>query len=252
MLGQYGLTCDFLYQDAHYMVISREPALTEGEMNTLQTKMLQYNQVPRLLPIEFEQTDEYLRIRYHLRDKRMLSAALLTDSISCQQLYNLLFQLACAIEESKKFLLSSDQFILHEDYIFIGDNYSDIYTTYLPLAHIAGAAELHIQLKTLATRLLCHVKEISGSGVQHLLKFLNKEYFSVSDFKQAMMQIMLKPSDELPAELEQTIQTVERFVLPRYDLDTVRKPAAASLFLILILLIILTVNPSKALAFILS
>ena len=76
-----------------------------------------------------------------------------------------LAQIVTALEDSKLYMLQPENYILHEDYLFIEGSLhlGTLYLTYVPVATIeASGTRLPLMLKELMTRLLASVTELKG------------------------------------------------------------------------------------------
>ena len=84
--------------------------------------------------------------------------------------FGLLLQIVTALEDSKLYMLQPENYILHEDYLFIEGSLhlGTLYLTYVPVAAIeASGTRLPLMLKELMTRLLASVTELKGEGYRH-------------------------------------------------------------------------------------
>ncbi|NEW06495.1 FHA domain-containing protein [Paenibacillus sp. SYP-B3998] len=86
----------------------------------------------------------------------MLAHVLKVEGITKQQLAKLLYAIVCALEERKNFMLHESGYVLRDNFIFIGMDWSDVYLTYVPLTErsdeVTLLAKLHLLIEQLASR----------------------------------------------------------------------------------------------------
>lgn len=129
----FGLRYEFVYRHGHYMVLSKEEGLDTKALSTLQVRMLEANHIPKLLPLEIQEVDHRISLHYNLSAKRMLSHVVKVDGLSKQHFAKLMYAIVCALGESKDYMLYETGYVLKDNFIFIGSDWSDVYLTYVPL-----------------------------------------------------------------------------------------------------------------------
>jgi hypothetical protein len=101
-------------------------------------------------------------------------------------------------------MLNESQYLLKENFIFIGSEITDVYLTYLPFQQLVGVIPLHTQVGMLIERLIKIVVPDERAGLDELLKACNED-FNLSAFKQKLLEWMGKP---------------QMNKLPQYELET--------------------------------
>ncbi|WP_117168165.1 DUF6382 domain-containing protein [Paraliobacillus sediminis] len=181
------LNYDFTQQNGHFMIISREGnPLTSDDLAAIQVNMLKSNEIEKVLPIEVEEIDFHVKLYYEITAKKILSQVLREKKLSMQEFYQLLYQIVAAIDASMEYMLEEQNFILDEDFIFIEKDFQDIHLTYLPLSQVSGKPELRDEFKDLFFKLVGHVNELTGSGVQQLTNYINDPSFNVHALKKKL------------------------------------------------------------------
>lgn len=115
----YGLTRDFVRNGGAFMTLEKENGLRMQELSRVQLGMLSSNRIPRILPVHTREIDQNVTLQYDISGYKMLSQMLRSGQIALPVLYNLLFQLADALEECRQYMLEPQNLWLHEEYIFI-------------------------------------------------------------------------------------------------------------------------------------
>jgi CRISPR/Cas system CSM-associated protein Csm2 small subunit len=132
----YGLSYEYVDKNGRYLVVSRDNVLTNQDLNNIQVKMLLANNIPYLVPIEIEERDFAVRIRYALGFMRTLKNFTHGRQLRPEEYYQFLLSLLNAIDDSKAYMLEEDKFLLNSNFIFIGRNLNEIYLVYLPLNRV--------------------------------------------------------------------------------------------------------------------
>lgn len=181
--GFGGFRTDFTLDRGTWMVLEREGGLPSGEVAAIEARMVQLHRIPRLVPIEIAERDFQVTFRYQISGKRMLSQAAKGSRLTIHDYYALLLQAAAVLDDSRTYMLNERNYILHENYIFIGVSYGDAFFTYVPVREWKEKASLQDEFRSLATNMLGYVDEMSGTGVQELLHELRKDDFSAQRLK---------------------------------------------------------------------
>lgn len=187
----YNYQFDFEQQNGHFMVIKGQESsdLTSEHLATVEVNMLKANTIDKMLPIDIEEIDFNVRLYYNTTDKRILSHVLREDSLSINELYELLYQIISGIETSKEYMLNEQHYIIQDDFIFIGKNLKDVYLTYLPLIEVEQKANIKEELRELLFKLVGQVRELTGDGVQQLMSALSDDNFNVGNVKKLLNQL---------------------------------------------------------------
>ncbi|MEC0270484.1 DUF6382 domain-containing protein [Paenibacillus anseongense] len=131
----FGLRYEFVYQHGHCMRLFKDDGegLTVDALSTLQIKMLEANTIPNMLPLEIQEIDHRISLLYSLTAKRMLAQVLKVEELSKSQFAKLMYAIVCAIDDSKNYMLHETGFVLKDNFIFIGSDWSDVFLTYVPM-----------------------------------------------------------------------------------------------------------------------
>ncbi|WP_334073692.1 MULTISPECIES: DUF6382 domain-containing protein [Paenibacillus] len=188
------LTADFIRDGGTYMVLGAKGGLHSGHLNRVQRNMLSSVSVPNLLRLDVREVDFEVSLHYEITGKRMLSQCLKQDKITMPELYNLLMQIAEALDECKQFMLSPLNFYLDENFIFVEDPLSSgiLYFTYLPFCEPLSDESPAKALTGLITKMITCVSSMEGGGIQQLLRFCSDELFSLPEFKNLLVRLMTK------------------------------------------------------------
>jgi hypothetical protein len=185
----YGLRYDFVHRHGLALKLHREGGMFAKELSDLQLQMLEANSIPKLLPIEIEEIDFQISLLYNLGSKRMLSHVVKSEGLSKTQFYKLLYTILCAINDSDNYMLNSTQYLLKDNFIFVGSELTDVYLTYLPLQLLVGEIPLFEQFRMLIQQLSDKLKEEEQEDSRKLLEACN-ETFSMAEFKQKLLTLM--------------------------------------------------------------
>jgi hypothetical protein len=203
---------DFIRAGDTLMVLSTENGIISSDINHVERQMLS-SPISGLLPIHIDEINFKVSFHYVITGKKMLSQCLKSDKLNLSYFYSLLLQIITILEDSKNYMLTHDNYILEEDYIFVEGSLSCavLYLTYVPL-NISKEREkkqqnIHktIQHKflSLVTSLLSHVQNIEGNGVQQLLALCKDEIFSFQQCKKLLLTLLTDDvSDEQSLQLQ--------------------------------------------------
>ncbi|NOU65046.1 FHA domain-containing protein [Paenibacillus sp. LMG 31461] len=188
----FGLRYEFVYRHGHLMELFKEGGLEASELSNLQVRMLEANQVPRLLPLDIHEVDSNIRLLYRLSSKRMLSHVLKVEHLSIRLLAKLMYAIVCTLDESKNYMLSEMNFVLKENFIFIGQDWSDVYLTYAPLDIAHDVDESFPSIDALLQKLILHLGEEEQVQLQAwMLTHVAKKSFHA--YKEALLKLMDEP-----------------------------------------------------------
>ena len=190
----YQLNYDYEQQNGHFLVLEsgETEKLTSDDLATIQVNMLKSNEIEKVLPLEIEEFNFDVRLFYRITQKRMLANVLREKPLLIHELYNLLHSIVSGIKNSSKYMLNEQNFILNDEFIFIGESLDEVYMTYLPLNQVPNKPELKMELKDLLMRLVGNVKELTGDGVQQLMNELDKEAFNLDSFETLLNDLKQK------------------------------------------------------------
>ena len=162
----FGLRYEFVFRHGHLMELYKEDGLAASELATLQVRMLEANQVPRLLPLDIHEVDSQLRLQYRLSSKRMLSHVLKVDAFSIHQSAKLMYAIVWRLDECKNYMLYEMNFVLKDNFIFVGQDWSDVYLTYVPIDMHQEGDDICPARDSLLSKLILHVGEEEHDQLQ--------------------------------------------------------------------------------------
>jgi len=154
------------------MLLSGEPALRREEMDEIDLAMLQQLRAPGLLPADWVEMDGQLTFRYALEGRRMLGHRLRLQPLAMQDYYALLLGVADILDACKPNLLREEAVLLNEDYLFAGDEWSDLRAAYVPLKAAGVGRRPCESVQLLAVRWVARVSHVDGAGLRHVLQLL--------------------------------------------------------------------------------
>lgn len=157
------------------MIVEREPPLTRAEINETQLRMLKRCEIPGLLPMELDECDGQVSLRYSLNGTRMLSEALRVSHWTMVEMMEALCRLAGALEECRLYLLDADRIRLRDEFIFVGRDWHDLRLTYLPID--MPTLYRADDLERLIVRWTMRVKEPEGQVLQQVLRLVATDGF---------------------------------------------------------------------------
>lgn len=166
----FGLKRDFVQNGGTSMVLDRAEGIQSSELNHVQLGMIRSSRIPHFLKLHMKEVDYKLTLEYDITGKKMLSQSLKSERMTLTEYYGLLLQIATALDDSKLYMLQPENYILHEEYLFIEGSIhlGTLYLTYVPLAaNETGSKQLPVSLKELMTRLLASVSELKGEEYRH-------------------------------------------------------------------------------------
>jgi len=191
----FGLKADFKQNGGTIMVMDRPDGIQSTELNHVQLGMIRSSKIPHLLKLHIKEVDFRVTLEYDITGKKMLSQALKSERMTLTEYYGLLLQIATALDDSKLYMLQPENYILHEDYLYIEGslNLGTLHLTYVPVAAIDdGSNNLPVLLKELMTRLLASVSELRGGGVQALMSFCSDTSFNLKGFKSLVVELLAR------------------------------------------------------------
>ncbi|MDQ0875401.1 hypothetical protein QFZ77_004060 [Paenibacillus sp. V4I3] len=189
----FGLRYEFVYRHGHYMVLYKEDGLDSKTLSTLQVRMLEANDVPNLLPLEIQEVDFRISLLYNLSAKRMLAHVLKVEGLSKQHFAKLMYAIVCALGESKNYMLFESGYVLKDNFIFIGSDWSDVFLTYVPLEPINDEDSVFKSLESLMKQLSQKLSDDERTAVVSWMETLSRNQ-SLQVYKENLLALM----DEQP------------------------------------------------------
>jgi hypothetical protein len=219
----------FEQRRGHFMILERNPPVSREEINETQLQMLRLCDIPGLLPLETEESDGQLSLRYSLSGTRMLSEAMRTSNWSMFDMMGALCRLCEVLEECRLYLLDADRIRLHDEFIFVGDDWHDLRFTYIPI----DMPTLHRadDLERLIIRWVLKVKEPDGLVLQKVLRLVATKGFmpiSISRYARQYLAGSHEASFTLPElSLSKSLSTMPSIMETQQDVQAESKPVPA-------------------------
>ncbi|MEC0128618.1 DUF6382 domain-containing protein [Paenibacillus pabuli] len=187
----YGLKRDFIRNGGAFMVLEKEEGLRMDELSRVQMGMLSSNQIPRLLPVHIRELDRNVTLHYDISGYKMLSQMLKSGKIELHVLYGLLFQLADTFTECRQYMLDSRKLQMQEDYIFIDGSMEqgELGMVYIPIMDTVEIDPTPQQFRELVIRLMAHVQELQGEGIQRVLQMCDSEHWDIRRLRELLLEL---------------------------------------------------------------
>lgn len=183
------LLFEFIEQNGSYLVFYGEAGLQSADLHPLQVRMLRQNVIEGLLPVTFDETDLVIRLRYRINGKKLLSQVLQYRTLSMREYYEILLRTVTILDDSKLLMLDEEKYVLHENFIFIGEEMTELSFVYLPTKLYALNGSVQERLKQLATTLIAFVEDLHAEGFQAILHFFYTQAFHLSGLKNLLYRL---------------------------------------------------------------
>lgn len=187
----YGLTRDFIRNGGAFMVLEKDDGLRMEELSRVQMGMLSSNQIPRLLPVHIREVDRNVTLQYDISGYKMLSQMLKSSKIKLRVLYGLLFQLADAFTECRQYMLEPRKLLIQEEYLFIKGSFEqgELGMVYVPIMDTVEVDPTPQQFRELVIRLMAHVQELQGEGIQRVLQLCDNERWDIRQLRELLLEL---------------------------------------------------------------
>jgi len=187
----YGLTRDFVRNGGAFMVLEKADGLRMEELSRVQMGMLSSNQIPRLLPVHVREVDRNVTLQYDISGYKMLSQMLKSSKIKLRVLYGLLFQLADVFTECRQYMLEPRKLLIQEEYLFIKGSFEqgELGMVYVPIMDTVEADSTPQQFRELVIRLMAHVQELQGEGIQRVLQLCDNEHWDIRQLRELLLEL---------------------------------------------------------------
>ncbi|RAW19176.1 hypothetical protein DC345_03335 [Paenibacillus taichungensis] len=187
----YGLTRDFIRNGGSFMVLEKAEGLLMDELSRVQMGMLSSNHIPRLLPVYIREVDRNVTLQYDISGYKMLPQMLKSGKIKLRVLYGLLFQLADTFTECGQYMLDSRKLQIQEEYIFINGSLEigELGLVYIPIIDAVEVDPTPQQFRELVIRLMAHVQELQGEGIQRVLQLCDSERWDIRQLRELLLEL---------------------------------------------------------------
>ena len=187
----YGLTRDFVRNGGAFMILEKADGLRMEELCKVQIGMLFSNQIPHILPLHTREIDQNVTLQYDISGYKMLSQMLKSGHISLHVLYHLLFQLADVLVECRQYMLEPQNFWIQEDYVFIQGSMEqgELGLVYVPMMNTGQKDQTPQLFRDLVIRLMAHVQELQGEGIQRVLQLCDDERWDIQKLRELLLEL---------------------------------------------------------------
>ncbi|MEI7024305.1 DUF6382 domain-containing protein [Paenibacillus sp. y28] len=205
----WGFEVDYVSDGRAAMVLDKPQGLTAADLVYIEMRMLQSNPVPGLLPLEFEHTDNRVRLHYSLSMRRMLGQHLKANRMSVEETVRLLMKITDIMLTSRTYMLHPQRFVLDERFIFIAHDGLDLSLTYIPCREFDDQPAIAEQFRQLVFGLLPRIDNMRGDMMQRIVGYLQGGSFDLQEFKM-MLAGLLKQTKQRSGAGEEGAVSGER------------------------------------------
>ncbi|PYI55874.1 DUF6382 domain-containing protein [Paenibacillus flagellatus] len=192
----YGFRCDFIRHRGTSLVLSGERPLHADELERIELRMMEANDIPGLLALDVEEIDLTVRLRYNMTGMKMLSHWMKTERLTLRNYYRMLLEVAGTIDGGRSYMLREEGYWLHEDFVFVDEESGNkLSLLYVPSHRTEGKPALRDQFKELSLRLSACIDTIEGGGFSSLMSMLHRDRFDFRDVKRKLAEL-LQPDGE--------------------------------------------------------
>ncbi|WP_127584512.1 DUF6382 domain-containing protein [Paenibacillus koleovorans] len=194
-----GLQFEFLSDPVGSLAASRTPAIRCEELQTIEVRMLQYNEIPGILAVGVEEVNRQARLIYRIGGKKMLADRLRREKLTQQRFLELLLNTVTVIAECREMMLNRENIMLDEELIFTGTDLTDLWFTYVPLADPIDEITIHARLRAFCNRMLAYIETMEGSSIPKLLQLMKEPVYSfteLADLLRAYLEVAVERKEE--------------------------------------------------------
>jgi hypothetical protein len=188
----YDLSYKHSHQNGQSIIITERDGrkLTAEDLNAVQLKMIQSNNIPHLLPLSLENIDLTIKIHYRLTSKQKVASFFQENRTTMSDYYQLFLAIISTLEESGSYMLAQQQFILQKEFIFIGEKPGDVYLTYLPVTEMKRESTIEEEMKKLLTDIAGEVEGLQGNEFKSILNYIKNPSFGLSGLKKLLLELI--------------------------------------------------------------
>ncbi|MGQ8871022.1 DUF6382 domain-containing protein [Paenibacillus sp. TSA_86.1] len=242
----YGLTRDFVRNGGAFMILEKADGLRLEELSRVQFGMLSSNRIPRFLSVHTREIDQNVTLQYDISGYKMLSQMLKSGQIGLPVLYHLLFQLADTLVECRQYMLEPKNLWIQEDYIFIQGSIEqgELGLVYVPMMNTQQKDHTPQLFRDLVIRLMAHVQELQGEGIQRVLQLCDDERWDIQQLRELLLELctghLVRPRDIQQLEKENEVNFInynkpdidqsevhprqqQQFIQPDLDVDDIHR-----------------------------
>ncbi|MBM7566935.1 DUF6382 domain-containing protein [Paenibacillus sacheonensis] len=184
------LQVDFAMKRGHEMIVDLKSGMKREQLDGIEIQMLQGQRIPKHLPVEWIDIDGEITFRYPLGGKRMLMHRLQTQRMTMFDFYTLLLAVVEALDDCRHYMLRAECFLLHEQYIFIGENWDEAMLAYVPLSGKEVVTSAGEAVLAMAIRWVAAIEEPDGVGLQQVFQHLHAERAAWERLRQTLLALI--------------------------------------------------------------
>ncbi|HEY4601390.1 MAG TPA: DUF6382 domain-containing protein [Cerasibacillus sp.] len=165
-----------------------EQFIQAKDMEVIQVKNIQSNKIPRILPIKVD-FNQNITVHYRIDSLRPLDKFFQNINATAIDYAQLFLSITKALEESKIYTLNQNNFILHPNFIYVGQHAGDVYLTYVPIKSLQKNVSTMEELKQLLVQIAGQMKGLQGEEHNRLMTFINSEMFNLQGLKEVLLEL---------------------------------------------------------------
>lgn len=188
----YNLEYDFSTQNGQSIVFSKKNGakLVPADLNAVQLKMIQSNQIPHMLPLSLENIDLEAKLHYDINSKQKLITYFRDNKTTMNDYYQLFLSIINTLEEAGSYMLDQNKYILTLEFLYIGQHAGDVYLTYLPVNDIEKNTTIAEDMKKLLTDVAGETEGLQGNEFKSILNYIKNSGFSISGLKKLLLELI--------------------------------------------------------------
>ncbi|WP_062354527.1 DUF6382 domain-containing protein [Bacillus kwashiorkori] len=185
----YQLEYDFASSNGQFMVFHKKEnnPLTTKDLSNLQIRMIESNQIPRLLPMRIDEIDFNVKINYNIQSKRMLRLYIKERPLTMEEYYLLFLNMIKVLEDSNIYMLKEENYLINEELIYVGKDINDVYLTYVPVEKINRNRTILEDLRQLMIDIAGEVHGLDGNSFKMILNYIKSSGFSIAGIKEILI-----------------------------------------------------------------
>ncbi|SDW45788.1 DUF6382 domain-containing protein [Paenibacillus sp. CF384] len=212
------LRVDFTMKHGLEMIVDLESGISREQLDPIEMKMLHSQRIPKLLAVEWVDIDGKITLRYRINGKRILLHRMQTQPLTMIQFYALLLAIVETLDDCKQYMLREEGFMLHEQYIYIGEHWEDVELVYVPLQDTSIVSSASEAVLAMAIRWVGYIVEPDGVGLQHIFQHLRGECEAWGQLRRSLLALLgneyRESTNESPGKPDHAIKPVDKVAAP--------------------------------------
>ena len=94
-----GFTYDYCKDDDTFLIIDRDIPISDMELDYIQVKMFKSTTIPNMISMDIEEMNCKVKLRYNITSKQILYHFKKSNKLDMKDLYNILFQIVCILDD---------------------------------------------------------------------------------------------------------------------------------------------------------